>query len=106
VPSAQFVDKRFWDAHDQPISSRVSICRQAQTNYLGRVSIAAAKLVEEFTLLEPAEQQEVWRALENRMTDTPSIPNDDPIRTARGMFVGSGLNKALLAERARERARG
>jgi hypothetical protein len=40
------------------------------------------------------------------MTDTPSIPNDDPIRTARGMFAGSGLNKALLAERAKERARG
>ena len=70
------------------------------------MSIAAAKLVEEFIQLEPAEQQVVWRALQECIKASTAPAGDDPIRSARGMLAGAGLNQALLTERAKERARG
>ncbi len=70
------------------------------------MSSAAAKLVEEFIQLEPAEREAVWRALQERIMDPTTRRDDDPIRSARGMLAGAGLNRSLLAERAKERARG
>ena len=62
------------------------------------MSSAAAKLVEEFIQLDPAERQEVWRALQERIKDPATPSGDDPIRSARGMLAGAGLNHSLLAE--------
>jgi hypothetical protein len=69
------------------------------------MSGAAAKLVEEFSQLDPTERQEVWRVLQERVKDAGASPSEDSIRSARGMLAGSGLNRALLAERAKERPR-
>jgi hypothetical protein len=70
------------------------------------MSSAAAKLIEDFSQLDPAERREVWRALGERIKDPSAPAREDPIRSARGMLAGAGLSRTLLAERAKERARG
>ena len=71
------------------------------------MSKTAQAVLEDFKRLPSAEQVEVSRQIERVMAGQPAeTTSDDPIRSARGMFAGSGLGKALLASRAEERRRG
>ena len=71
------------------------------------MSTTAQAIMVQFEALPPSEQRELCRALEQRVApNTPPAPAQDPIRSARGMFAGSGLLEALLASRAEERRRG
>jgi hypothetical protein len=60
-----------------------------------------------FRELSPQEQQEVFQQMMRWRTEATSPqPASDPIRSARGLFAGSGLNESLLASRAEDRHRG
>lgn len=76
------------------------------------MSATAEAIVKQIQALPPDEQREVMdevlalkkTALAGGAKD--SAAEADPIRSARGMFAGSGLTAALLASRAEERRRG
>ncbi len=68
------------------------------------MSTKAHTVLEQIRSLPPAEQREVLEALER--PQAPAAQNRESHRRGRGLFAGSGLLEALLAERAKERARG
>jgi hypothetical protein len=71
------------------------------------MSSKAEALLEELRTLPPGELEAVWQEMQRWLTATPrAVAEDDPIRSARGMFAGSHLTDALLASRAEERRRG
>jgi hypothetical protein len=60
-----------------------------------------------FRELPPQEQQEVFQYMTRWLAQAAKPqPAGDPIRSARGMFAGGGLNELLLTTRAEERQRG
>jgi len=61
-------------------------------------------MLEQIRSLPPSEQQELREALER--PQAPAARKRESHRQGRGLFAGSGLLEALLAERAKERARG
>lgn len=69
------------------------------------MSTKAEAVLEQIRALSPEEQREVmesWRQpAENNVTD-----RRQRLRQGRGLLAGSGLLEALLADRAKERARG
>jgi len=68
------------------------------------MSTRAQAILDEIRALPPAEMQAVWQEIQRRWKAAPQpAAEDDPIRSARGMFAGSHLTEALLASRAEER---
>ena len=71
------------------------------------MSTKAQAILDEIRVLPPQEFQAVWQQIQrwgnSRRAATPA---DDPIRSARGIFAGNRLTKALLASRAEDRRRG
>ncbi len=72
------------------------------------MSTKAQAILEQFETLPPAEQREVLRGLQqSSVTDNKRLAaRRESIRRGRGLLAGSGLLEALLADRAKERARG
>lgn len=71
------------------------------------MSTNSQAILEQIKMLPPDELAALQRELEHVAAfDRPMIREDDPIRSARGMFAGSGLSAALLASRTEERAGG
>jgi hypothetical protein len=73
-------------------------------NKVSGMSKNAQTVLDEIRSLPLAEQREVLEALER--PPAPAAPKRESHRRGRGLFAGSGLLEALLAERAKERARG
>lgn len=71
------------------------------------MSTRALAVLEEFKALPPDEQREMLRELQQATTtgDERGPAQRTSIQRGRGMFAGSGLLDALLADRAKERAR-
>ena len=71
------------------------------------MSTKALAVLEEFKALPPDEQREMLRELQPATTtgDQRRAAQRASIRRGRGMFAGSDLLEALLADRAKERAR-
>jgi len=71
------------------------------------MSTKAQAILEQFETLPPWEQRVMLRALQQAATtgDPRPAAQRESIRRGRGMFAGSGLLEALLADRAKERAR-
>ena len=72
----------------------------------GIMSSRAMTLMAELVALPVNERLEISRQLAGMQMQRQPAAGDDPIRSARGMFAGSGLTKALLASREEERRRG
>lgn len=71
------------------------------------MSARALAIVKQIKALPADEQREVLSELAQFSRSTKESATDaDPIRSARGMFAGSGLTEALLVSRAEERRRG
>jgi hypothetical protein len=68
------------------------------------MSKKAQIVLDQIRSLPLAEQREVLEALER--PQAPAAQKCESHRRGRGLFAGSGLLEALLAERAKERARG
>ena len=68
------------------------------------MSTKAQSVLEQIRSLPPSEQRELREALER--PQVPAARKRESHRRGRGLFAGSGLLEALLAERAKERARG
>jgi len=67
----------------------------------------AQAVLNDFKSLPSAEQMAISREIARWLaTHTVAAADDDPIRSARGMFAGSRLGEALHASRAEERRRG
>lgn len=64
----------------------------------------AQTVLDQLRSLPLAEQREVVEALER--PQAPAARKCESRRRGRGLFAGSGLLEALLAERAKERTRG
>jgi putative heme iron utilization protein len=89
-------------------TSRLSRLRSSSgEGIVEAMSTKAQAILDEIRALPPQEFQAVWQQIQrwgnSRQTVTPA---DDPIQSARGMFAGSRLTKALLASRAEDRRRG
>ena len=71
------------------------------------MSTKAQAILEEIRALPPQEQREMLRELQQSATlgDQRRAAQKAAIRRGRGMFAGSGLLTALLADRAKERVR-
>ena len=71
------------------------------------MSTKAQAILEEIKALPPEERREVLRELQQsrRTDDERHATRRESIRRGRGLLVGSGLLEALLADRAKERAR-
>jgi len=71
------------------------------------MSTKAQAILEEIKALSPQEQRDVLRELQRSGAtgDEPQPAGRESIRRGRGLFAGSGLLEALLADRAKERAR-
>ena len=71
------------------------------------MSTKAQAILEEIKALPPQEQREVLRELQKSSVtdDEQHAAPRESIRRGRGLFAGSGLLEALLADRAKERAR-
>ena len=68
------------------------------------MSTKAQAILDEIRALPPQEFQVVWQQIQRWGSSPRAVtPTDDPIRSARGMFAGSQLTKALLASRAEDR---
>jgi hypothetical protein len=71
------------------------------------MSTKAQAILDEIRALPPQEFQAVWKQIQRwGSSRRAATPADDPIRSARGIFAGSRLTKALLASRAEDRRRG
>ena len=71
------------------------------------MSTKAQAILDEIRALPPQEFQAVWQQIQRwGSSRRAATPAEDPIRSARGMFAGSRLTKALLASRAEDRRRG
>ena len=71
------------------------------------MSTKAQAILEEIKALPPQEQREVLVGLQQSSVtdDEQQAAGRESIRHGRGLFAGSGLLEALLADRAKERAR-
>ena len=71
------------------------------------MSTKAQAILDEIRTLPPQEQRAVLRELQQaRVTDDEQLAaRRESVRHGRGLFAGSGLLEALLADRAKERAR-
>ena len=71
------------------------------------MSTKAQAILEGFKTLPPEERLEVLRELQqsSETDDEQRVTRRESIRRGRGLFAGSGLLEALLADRAKERAR-
>ena len=71
------------------------------------MSTRAQAILDEIKALPPQEQREVLRELQQSSADDDQqrAARRESIRRGRGLFAGSGLLEALLADRAKERAR-
>ena len=70
------------------------------------MSTKAQALLDEIRALPPQEFQAVWQQFQRwGSSRRAATPAEDPIRSARGMFAGSRLTKALLTSRAEDRRR-
>ena len=67
----------------------------------------AQSVLQAFEKLPLTDKQEVFLQIDRSLAEVqnPKL-SEEPIHSARGMFAGSGLTKALLASRAEERRRG
>ncbi|HZM05657.1 MAG TPA: hypothetical protein VFC44_21865 [Candidatus Saccharimonadales bacterium] len=70
------------------------------------MSTKAQAILNEIRALPPQELQVICRELQSALAPAPKCTEEDPIRSARGMFAGAGLTDALLTSRAEERRRG
>ena len=68
------------------------------------MSTKTQALLEEIKALSLKERHEILESL--RETGDRAEKHDESIRHGRGLFAGTGLLKALLDERSKERARG
>ena len=71
------------------------------------MSTKAQAILEGFKTLPPEERHEVLRKLQQSSVTDDERPaaRRESIRRGRGLLAGSGLLEALLADRAKERAR-
>jgi hypothetical protein len=71
------------------------------------MSTKAQAILDEIRALPPQEFQAVWQQIQRWGSSRRAVtPADDPIRSARGIFAGNRLTKALLTSRAEDRRRG
>ena len=71
------------------------------------MSTGAEAVLDQIRALPPAEVQAVWYELQRLVEAERKIADPiDPIRSARGMFAGSQLTKALLASRLEDKGGG